>query len=223
MSDYMVTIDSDPELRCATLTFTKRGFLKPKPVAICQLGAPIIDYALAQPADRLFVWTEKGDRADDESVICFCVSAGCELWRVEEVGVGTYGGKIILHPEEKALDVGTPYGIPHAPYIVRLTYDGTEIKRYPATCYDISHAAFRAEGAGDKSLARTQAEWALKTQVSPKTKAGLHRLLGDLATTDGEFDGAKRHYTNARRLNPELDLSEHLARLKAARMDAKTM
>jgi hypothetical protein len=214
MPDYAVTIESDPDLRHATLTFTKSGFWKPKPVAIHEIGAPVIDYALANAADRLFIWTEKGDRADDESVICFCVSTGCEVWRVADVGVGTYGGKILLHPNEKVLDVGTPYGIPNAPYIVRLTYDGREVKRYPASCYDISHAAFRAEEAGDKAAARAQAEWALKTQVSPKTKAGLQRLLGDLALAQGDQALALRRYRSACRLNPDLDLTERFAQIR---------
>jgi hypothetical protein len=58
------------------------------------------------------------------------------------------------------------YGIPYAPYLVRITYGGEVVKRYPASCYELSDAAQSRLIRGDYAAAAEAAQQALNTTAS---------------------------------------------------------
>jgi tetratricopeptide (TPR) repeat protein len=209
---YKVIASHDTDRLETLLRFHKKGgFLSSgrKPFAQHRLLALAFDLIADQRADLLFTWTAASDSKDAHTVYCFRLSTGELLWRIP----GVYG-EITLRSSRRLLDVGQPYGIPGAPYLARLTYDGEIVKRYPASCYEYANDAEAALGNKNYQEARQLAKLALKTEISPNTKSKMHRILGTIAEEKGKAQDAIRHYEQALDFNPKAGVKRRLQRLR---------
>jgi len=184
--------------------FGKKAFTKHK------LRALTSGFWADQDADLVFTHTANADSEDAATVYCFRISTGELLWRVPDVPPDG----IVLHEADRLLDVGKPYGIPDALYIVRLTYEGEVVTRHPASCYELSNAAEAAMKDGDYEKAEQEAVRAVKTEISPNTKAKMYRILGEIAEREGNRKSAIQYYEQAIEFNPKVGVKRQLAKLR---------
>lgn len=176
-------------------------------------NALAISFAADVSVDRLFVHTANSDHADSASLICISLSTAAELWRVASVPPG---GEIKLHASDHLVDAGLPYGTGD-PFIVRVTYDGEVIQRNYRSGYEMVRAAKSALDEGNIDFAEELFIKALTTSISPSTKAGVLRSLGEIAESNGRIEDAIGHYEQALSINPRVGVKRRLDRLREER------
>jgi tetratricopeptide (TPR) repeat protein len=174
------------------------------------IQALIADIAADVNADQLFLHTANSDHADGASLYSLQMSTGKILWRIPDVPPG---GSIVIHPREKWIDAGRPYGTDE-PYVVRVTYSGDVITRNASSCYEIVNLGYMALDDGNRDQAKALFRDALATSISPNTKAGVLKSLGQIEEEQGNIEAAIKHYETALRVNPKAAVKRQLAALK---------
>jgi len=161
-------------------------------------------------ADRLFIHTANSDHADGASLFAFQLSTGKPLWKIPKVPPG---GSMVIHPREKWIDAGRPYGTSDA-YVVRVDYEGNVIERNPNSCYEIVDLGKAELEAENWVQAKALFQKALCTQISPNTKASVLKALARIAEHEGNVSTAIEHYEEALRFNPKISVKKQLAALQ---------
>jgi len=177
------------------------------------IHALVTSVAADVTADQLFIHTANSDHADGASLFCLQLSTGKALWQIPKV---TPGGSIVVHPREKWIDAGQPYGTSDT-YVVRVDYQGNIIERNAGSCYEIVDLGKTALKDGDRGQAKALFHKALATSISPNTKAEVSRFLGRIEENEGNVEAAIKHYEMALRFNPKAAVNRQLAALQKRR------
>ncbi len=185
-------------------------------VIICGSRSKIATHALVTDvaadiiADRLFLHTANSDHVDGASLYSLQLSTGTLLWRIPRVPPG---GSMIVHPREKWIDAGRPYGTLDS-YVVRANYEGIVIERNPSSCYELVNLTKAALKDGNQTEAKALLQSALATSISPNTKAEVFRWLGQIDEDEGNIKAAIKHYEMALDFNPKAAVKRRLVALQ---------
>jgi tetratricopeptide (TPR) repeat protein len=177
------------------------------------LHALVISAAADVTADQLFIHTANSDHADGASLFSLQLSTGKALWQIPKV---TPGGSIVIHPRQKWIDAGQPYGTSDT-YVVRVDYQGNIIERNAGSCYEIVDLGKAALEDGASGQAKALFHKALTTSISPNTKAVVHKFLGQIEENEGNVEATIKHYEMALRFNPKAAVNRQLAALQKRR------
>lgn len=159
---------------------------------------------------QLFFHTANSDHPDAATLYSVSLETGAIQWRVPDVQPG---GRIVLHPQERYLEAGKPYGTDDA-FIVRVAYTGEVLQRNPRSGYEMVDMAETELEAGHDTAAVTLLHRALTTDISPNTNAKVLRHLGEITDRAGDIASAITFYERALGLNPRVGVKKRLAQLR---------
>jgi tetratricopeptide (TPR) repeat protein len=201
---FTVRLEQDvPALRT---TVTISG----SPSKLFRTTALVAGVAADVAADRLFLSTANSNQADTATLFGLSLATGGLLWRIGEVQPG---GAITLNSHERYVTAGRPYGTTD-PYLVKVSYDGVELERHAASGYALVSLGRDAAERGDRLTAASLLERALKSEISPNTKADVLRDLGDMLREEGRIAEAVAQYERALSFNPKVAVRSRLKALK---------
>jgi len=171
------------------------------------------DFVADTSTSQLFFHTANSDHSDAATVFSVSLETGDILWRVPDVPPG---GQVVLHPQDRCLDAGKPYGTDDA-FIVRISYAGEVLERNPRNGYEMLNLAENALELGHDNAAKLMLQRVLAADISPNTKGKALRYLGEIADRAGESAAATTFYEEALRFNPRAGVKKRLAQLRQSR------
>jgi len=171
------------------------------------------DFVADTTTRQLFFHTANSDHPDAATVYSVDLETGDILWKVPDVQPG---GQIVLHPDDRFLEAGKPYGTGDS-FIVRVSYDGKVIERNPRNGYELLRWAEVNLEKGHDIAARSMLVKALTTAISPNTKAKALRHLGEIAERAGDSAAAVSYYQKALEFNPRAEVKKRIAQLVQSR------
>ncbi len=126
------------------------------------------------------------------------------------------GVKIVIPPDGECLLVGRPHLSCGSDYLLKMTFDGRVLERWPDSPYQAIDFAEEECRAGRLREAERWLRVAAESDIPPYFRARAYRALGELAETGGRIMEALDRYERAIALDPKVGVKKKISAMRKA-------
>lgn len=168
--------------------------------------------AIDAKGELVFVSTAASE-SEGAELLCYEIQKGELLWRKP---APKPAAEIVALLDEKCILVGRPYKSCGRDYLLKLTFDGQVLERWPDSPYQALGFGEMERESGNVSEAERWFQAVVESDLSPFYRAKAYRALGELAEGKGQPVAALDLYKKALELSPKIGVRKKIAALSKA-------
>jgi hypothetical protein len=162
------------------------------------------------PKGELVFLSTAASESKDAELLCFEIHKGELRWRKP---APKPAAEVAVLPNERCILVGRPYKSCGRDYLLKLTFDGQVLERWPDSPYQALDFGEKEREAGKVSEAERWFQVVVKSDISPFYRAKAYRALGELAEDKGQPPVALDFYNKALELSPKIGVRKKITAL----------
>lgn len=162
--------------------------------------------------ELLFLSTAASDSKDAE-LLCFEIQKGELHWKKP---APKPAAEVVVLPYERCILVGRPYKTCGRNYLLKLTFDGQVLERWPDSPYQALDFGEIEQESGNVSEAERWFRVVIESDISPSYRAKAYRALAELAEHKGRPVVALDFYKKALELSPKIGVRKKITALSKA-------
>lgn len=166
--------------------------------------------AMSPDGTLLFITTAASEN-EDAMLLCYTINEGNIVW---SQCAPKPGAEITVLAAEQAITVGKPHRNCGSDYLLKLTFHGEVLERWPDSPYQAMDFAEADRSSGRKLEALHWYRIVCESDISGNWRANAYRAIGEIAEEYGQLTEALENYQKAMEQNPKVGLKRKIEALK---------
>lgn len=166
-----------------------------------------------EPKGELVFLSTAAAESKEAELLCFEIQKGELRWRKP---APKPAAEVVVLPNERCILVGRPYKTCGRDYLLKLTFDGRSLERWPDSPYQALDFGEKERQSGNASEAERWFQVVIESDISPSYRARAYRALGELAENKDQSVVALDFYKKALELSPKIGVRKKIKALSKA-------
>lgn len=166
------------------------------------------------PKGELVFLSTAASESEDAKLLCFEIQKAQARWTKP---APKPAAEIVAMPNENCILVGRPYKSCGRDYLIKLTFDGRVLERWPDSPYQALDFGEMERKSGNVSEAERWFQVVIESDISSSYRAKAYRALGELAEHKGRPATALDFYKKALELSPKIGVRKKITALSKSK------